>query len=99
MAEPFPAGHPARRSGWFAMVIGVGVLLIILGVWNVIDGLTALFAGGFVVADAERVLALEVAAWGWVLLALGVVEVIAYGLPPGLGSYTAAAIAAISPGV
>ena len=39
------------------MVIGVGVLLIALGVWNVIDGLTALTAGGFVVADAERVVA------------------------------------------
>ena len=57
MVEPRPAGHPSRRSGWFAMVIGVGVLLIVLGVWNVIDGLTALTAGGFVVADAERVVA------------------------------------------
>jgi hypothetical protein len=35
----------------------------VLGVWNARDGLTALFAGGFVVADAERVVALEVAAW------------------------------------
>jgi hypothetical protein len=66
-----------RRSEWFAMVIGVGVLLIVLGVWNAIDGLTALIAGGFVVADAERVVALGVAGWGWVLLALGIVEVIA----------------------
>jgi hypothetical protein len=45
------------------MVVGVGGLLIVLGVWNALDGLTALFAGGFVVADAERVVALEVAAW------------------------------------
>ena len=45
--------------------------------WNTIDGLTALIAGDFVVADAERVVALQVAAWGWVLLALGVVEVVA----------------------
>jgi len=59
------------------MVIAVGVILIVLGVWNAIDGLTALVAGDFVVADAERVVALQVAAWGWVLLALGVVEVVA----------------------
>ena len=97
MAEPFPAGHPARRSGWFAMVIGVGVLLIILGVWNVIDGLTALFAGGFVVADAERVLALEVAAWGWVLLALGVVEVIA-GIALFIGARWARVVAVLVAG-
>ena len=77
MAEGVHDDGKHRRSGWFAMVVGVGVLLIVLGVWNAIDGLTALFAGGFVVADAERVLALDVAAWGWVLLALGVVEVVA----------------------
>jgi hypothetical protein len=77
VGEGVQDGRPRRRSGWFAMVVGVGGLLIVLGVWNALDGLTALFAGGFVVADAERVVALEVAAWGWLLLAIGVVEVIA----------------------
>ena len=77
MTEGIHGGLPQRRSGWFAMVIAVGVILIVLGVWNAIDGLTALVAGDFVVADAERVVALQVAAWGWVLLALGVVEVVA----------------------
>ena len=97
MVEPRPAGHPSRRSGWFAMVIGVGVLLIVLGVWNVIDGLTALTAGGFVVADAERVVALEVAAWGWVLLALGVVEVVA-GIALFIGARWARVVAALVAG-
>ena len=54
MTEGIQGGLPQqRRSGWFAMVVAVGVLLIILGVWNAIDGLTALLAGDFVVADAE----------------------------------------------
>ena len=77
MAERVHEGRPHRRSGWFGMVIGVGVILIVLGVWNAIDGLRALVAGDFVVADADRVAGLRVAAWGWVLLALGVVEVVA----------------------
>jgi hypothetical protein len=77
MAEGAHGGLPQRRSGWFAMVIAVGVILIVLGVWNAVDGLSALVAGDFVVADADRVIALQVAAWGWVLLALGVVEVVA----------------------
>jgi hypothetical protein len=59
------------------MVIGAGVLLIVLGVWNTFDGLTALWSGRFVTADGERVVGLEVIAWAWVLLAVGVVEVIA----------------------
>ena len=89
MTEGINGGLPQRRSGWFAMVVAVGVLLIILGVWNAIDGLTALVAGDFVVADAERVAALQVAAWGWILLALGVVEVVAgialFSVPGGPG--------------
>jgi hypothetical protein len=97
MVEPRPAGHPSRRSGWFAMVIGVGVLLIVLGVWNVFDGLSALFAGGFVAADAERVLALDVAVWGWVLLAVGVVEVVA-GIALFIGARWARVVAVLVAG-
>jgi hypothetical protein len=97
MVEPLPAGHPAHRSGWFALVIGVGVLLIVLGVWNVFDGLSALFAGGFVLADAERVLALDVAAWGWVLLAVGVVEVVA-GIALFIGARWARVVAVLVAG-
>jgi hypothetical protein len=79
------------------MVVGVGVLLIVLGVWNAIDGLTALLAGGFVLAEAERVVALEVAGWGWVLLALGVVEVIA-GIALFIGASWARVIAVLVAG-
>jgi hypothetical protein len=97
VAEHVRGEPPHRRSGWFGMVIGVGVLLIVLGVWNVIDGLTALFAGGFVVADAERVVALDVAAWGWVLLAIGVVEVIA-GIALFIGARWARVVAVLVAG-
>ena len=66
-------------------------------VWNAIDGLTALVAGDFVVADAERVVALRVAAWGWVLLALGVVEVIA-GIALFIGARWARVVAVLVAG-
>jgi hypothetical protein len=97
MAEGVPDSRRRRRSGWFGMVVGVGVLLIVLGVWNAIDGLTALLAGGFVLAEAERVVALEVAGWGWVLLALGVVEVIA-GIALFIGASWARVIAVLVAG-
>jgi hypothetical protein len=97
VAESVPGGRPHRRSGWFGMVIAVGVLLIILGLWNAIDGLTALLAGGFVVADAERVLALDVAAWGWVLLTIGVIEVIA-GIALFIGARWARVVAVLVAG-
>ena len=97
MVEPLPAGHPSRRSGWFAMVVAVGVILIALGVWNAVDGLSALLAGDFVVADAERVVALQVAAWGWVLLALGLVEVVA-GIALFIGARWARVVAVLVAG-
>jgi hypothetical protein len=59
------------------VVFAAGGLLIVLGVWNAIDGLAALIRGDFIVAESTQVLALQVAAWGWVLLALGVIEVLA----------------------
>ena len=79
------------------MVVAVGVLLIILGVWNAIDGFRALVAGDFIVADAERVVALQVAAWGWVLLALGVVEVVA-GIALFIGARWARVVAVLVAG-
>jgi hypothetical protein len=97
VVEGVHSDRPHRRSGWFGMVVGVGVLLIVLGVWNAIDGLTALFAGGFIVADAERVVALEVVAWGWVLLAVGVVEVIA-GIALFIGARWARVVAVLVAG-
>jgi len=89
-----PAG---RRSGWLPVVFGAGVLLIVLGVWNVIDGLSALVRGRFVIADAERVVALHVAGWGWVLLALGVVEVCA-GIALFIGAQWARVVAVLVAG-
>jgi hypothetical protein len=63
--------------GWFGMVAAVGMILVVLGVWNAIDGLRALIARDFVVADAQRIVALQVARVGWVLLAPGIVDVVA----------------------
>jgi hypothetical protein len=97
MTEGIHGGRPGHRSGWFGMVIGVGVILIALGVWNVVDGVSALVAGDFVVGDAERVVALHVAAWGWVLLALGVVEVVA-GIALFIGARWARVVAVLVAG-
>ena len=64
-------------TGWFAAVVAVGVLLIVLGVWNVVDAIIALTAGRLIEADAGQTLVLDVHAWGWVLLVVGIVEVAA----------------------
>jgi hypothetical protein len=97
VAERVPGGRAHRRSGWFGMVIGVGVLLIALGVWNAFDALTALLTGGFAAADTARVGGLDVAAWGWVLLTVAVVEVIA-GIALFIGARWARVVAVLVAG-
>ncbi|MEU7817136.1 hypothetical protein [Pseudonocardia sp. NPDC049154] len=79
MTGDLTAGDPRapRRTRWVVVVRLAAVVLFLLGLWNVWDGISALARGGFVVADADRVLLLEVTKWGWVLLALGVVELAA----------------------
>lgn len=85
MTGGIAAGKP-RRTGWTVLVWVVAALLFLLGCWNVWDGIAALSRGGFVLADADQVLLLEVTAWGWVLLAVGVVELAAgLALPRGSG--------------
>ena len=96
-----PAGsrsEPRVRSGWLPVVFAAGVLLAVLGVWNIVDGLTALIRGDFVVTDADRVIALEVAGWGWILLAIGVVEVAA-GIALWIGAYWARVVAVLVAGL
>jgi hypothetical protein len=96
-----PAGSrpgPRDRSGWLPVVFAAGVLLAVLGVWNIVDGLTALIRGDFVVTDADRVIALDVAGWGWILLAIGVVEVVA-GIALWIGAYWARVVAVLVAGL
>lgn len=100
-SEPPPATAPeagaAGRSGWRFAIFAIGVLLALLGVWNVVDGVSALSRGGFVVADADRVVALQVSAWGWVLLVLGVIEIVA-GIALFIGARWARIVAVVVAG-
>jgi len=90
------AEHPAgaRRNGWFGAVVAVGVLLIVLGAWNLVDGVAVLVTGGFVAADAERVLVLGPGVWGWVLLVVGAVEAAA-GVAMFIGARWARVVAVV----
>jgi hypothetical protein len=67
-------GPSARWEGW----IGFGSLLtLIVGAFSVIQGLLALLAPSFFVDHGGRILALDLAAWGWLHLVLGALMLIA----------------------
>ncbi len=60
--------RPVRWDGWVRFG---AVLVTVVGAFSVIEGLVALLAPSFFVTGGGRVLALNLAGWGWLHLVLG----------------------------
>lgn len=70
------AGYAEQRGlglVWFAAIV-----LLVVGVFNVIDGIAAIANSHFFVANAHYVFG-DLRAWGWVALILGVLQLLAGG--------------------
>lgn len=83
MGAASPAG-PAHRgsgtaTGWVGWVWFAGGLMILVGVFNAIVGLAALFQGQVIVAGAAGALLFSVTGWGWVHLIIGILLVLVGG--------------------
>jgi hypothetical protein len=63
-------------SGWVGWVIFAGVLAVITGVFNIIQGLVALFDDQYFVVAQGDLLLLDFTAWGWIHLLVGVILVL-----------------------
>ena len=76
------ADEPTAWTGW---VVFAGVMLIMLGVFQIIEGLVALFDDGFyLVRSNGLVVDVDYNTWGWVHLIIGVVGcVVGVGLLAG----------------
>src|SRR3954463_359154 len=65
-------------SGWAGWVVFGGVMLIMLGSFQIIEGLVALFDDGFyAVRSSGLVVQVDYNTWGWVHMVIGVVGVLA----------------------
>jgi hypothetical protein len=62
-----------RDAGWLVLA---GTMLGLAGVFSAIDGIVALSKSSFYVADARYVFG-DLRTWGWIVLAVGVVEILA----------------------
>ena len=72
--EPTRSAHRADPAPWMAgMTTFAGIMLIIAGVFNMIEGLVALFQNEVYVAGREYVFAFDLTAWGWTHLIVGAV--------------------------
>ena len=65
-------------SGWaVGLVVFAGAMMILAGTFQIIAGLAAIFDDEFFVVTQNYVFDLDVSAWGWVHLLLGIVLVVA----------------------
>jgi hypothetical protein len=65
-------------TGWTGWVVFGGVMLIMLGAFQIIQGLVALFDDGFyLVASNGLVVNVNYNTWGWVHIVIGVIGVLA----------------------
>jgi hypothetical protein len=72
------ARYNSGSSGWAGWVVFGGVILIMLGAFQVIEGLVALFDDGFyAVRPNGLVVNVDYNTWGWTHLVIGIVGVLA----------------------
>jgi hypothetical protein len=65
-------------SGWaVGGVTFAGTMMILVGIFQVIAGLAAIFEDEFFVVTQNYVFDLDVTAWGWIHLLIGIVVVLA----------------------
>ncbi len=74
------ATRESNYSSWAAGWAGfAGFMLILIGVFDVIQGLVALFNDEFYVVTQEWVFEFDITAWGWIHMVLGVILIASGG--------------------
>jgi hypothetical protein len=64
-------------TGWVGFVFFAGIMLLVIGCFNVIYGLVALFNDEWFVVTRQALLSFDLTQWGWITLILGIVEIFA----------------------
>ena len=71
--EQAPANYSGAAVGWSMFA---GIMLILIGVMDVIQGIVALAKDEFYVVGREWVFEFDITGWGWIHLILGIVLVV-----------------------
>jgi hypothetical protein len=73
---PSPAATPPSSAA-VGLTVFAGVIMIMVGVFQAIQGLVALFNDTFYVAGQKWVFSFDVTTWGWIHLLAGALLVVA----------------------
>ena len=77
-ADPGYTVQPTQATAWVGWVVFSGILMVMLGMFQGLMGLVALFKDDYyLVGRSGLVLSLDYTTWGWVHLIIGIVAVLA----------------------
>src|SRR4029079_9484264 len=62
-----------RGSAWAGWIIFAGMMMMVIGLFNVFEGIVAVFADERVVATPDKLVVVDLTSWGWTLVLFGVV--------------------------
>jgi hypothetical protein len=91
MTEQVPSQYPSAgradrtTSGWaLGFILFAGLMMIMVGVWQALQGLVAIFENEFYVATRNYLFQFDATTWGWIHLLIGLVVAFAgWGLLSG----------------
>jgi hypothetical protein len=73
--QPAPSARPAGSVvGMSAFAV---VMMVMIGIFHVVEGLAALFTNEVYLVGAQYVFSFDLSAWGWVHLLLGILVIAA----------------------
>ncbi len=76
----------ASQDAWSGWIFFAGLVIIIVGVMDVLQGFVAIIKDEYVVATSKGIAILDVTAWGWATLIWGALLIlVALGLMGGAG--------------
>ncbi|GIF40304.1 DUF7144 family membrane protein [Actinoplanes xinjiangensis] len=74
--DPYVPPNPRRASGWVGMVVFAGVMLLMLGSFQAVEGVIALFRDEFyLTTKTGLVVPVDFDTYGWTHLLLGLIAV------------------------
>lgn len=79
-SHSLPANRRAAKTStaWSGWIVFAGMMLMVVGMFQAIEGLVALFNDSYyVVSKNGLVVHLDYSAWGWIMLALAVANLLA----------------------
>jgi hypothetical protein len=68
-----------RAAFWSGWILFAGIMMVLIGAFNVLQGLAAILSEDYYVVTADELLVFDFTAWGWITLIWGIVLGLAGG--------------------